>query len=159
VLSFQNLQCLYTASQLTTHRIVNTLTHVAAGRVFGLLAIQLALPITTQLAITQKQQTRRLSSWMPIRTKPVFCLHPTHVEVRLPRVLRIATTLLSSCAVAYSNIGGRRALHLTTVGMFVSEVHGFLKSNTNRAYPYIQWTLTTASVVSALVCGMVVYVL
>lgn len=53
--------------QLTTHRIVNVLTHAAAGEIVGILA--------TQLFSTS-------SPWMlQLLVKILFCLHPTHVEV------------------------------------------------------------------------------
>ncbi|KAG7336606.1 DUF1736 domain containing protein [Nitzschia inconspicua] len=59
-----------TQLQLTTHRIINILTHAAAGEMVGILATQLLLFTTASVP------------WLlQLIVKLLFCLHPTHVEV------------------------------------------------------------------------------
>lgn len=70
VLSFRYLKGLYSTSQLTVHRCVNTLTHAAAAEVVGILATRLF-----------ETRTQREMVALKMITKVVFALHPTHVEV------------------------------------------------------------------------------
>lgn len=84
--------------QLTTHRIVNILTHAAAGEMVGILATQLVkttLPWLLQLIV-----------------KILFCLHPTHVEVTANAANRnhILAVLFSTvlCFPSSSSAAGQR---------------------------------------------------
>jgi hypothetical protein len=67
VFLFNNANIDPSDQQLTTHRIVNIVTHAAAGEIVGILATQLVSTATPWL--------------LQIIVKILFCLHPTHVEV------------------------------------------------------------------------------
>jgi hypothetical protein len=68
ILSFRYLKGYNWNDQLTTHRIVNILTHAAAGEIVGILAT-LLVPSMEHPWLLQ------------LLVKVLFCLHPTHVEV------------------------------------------------------------------------------
>lgn len=114
-------------NELTWHRIVNVLTHAAAGEMVGILATQV-FPLVNDGYDDDHSSYQHYHHHHPLLlkllTKIVFCLHPTHVEVTANAANRnhilavLFSTILCFCSSNDTTTMGRRvtATTMTTTG-------------------------------------------